>query len=220
MGLDTDGHIEKIKIKYDIERHYSGVKIHENNKKRETAFIAMLDWFFSHKEVPKEFLKKNNLKILDVGCGRMLYAFPLKLFFEHAGKKRKIYLLGIDTEIAKTNVVSEELVRRGIQNIDVHPLSIEELPVVWYDVITCFNCSPTSDPDSFFKRIAKVLPNDGIFLMSFLKGSEEMDKYKDSIKNAGLKIRFGVDNPFRYKIVNIGPGYSHSYLCIATKEPL
>lgn len=212
--MNINAYLHNVKGRYNFQEKSTG-KDRETN---ELAFLAMLHWFFTEvheKGIKLNFLSKTSLRILDVGCGTMPYAWPLKVFFEHFGTVREVSLLGIDTDAQKINQATKKIAKNEIEGVEAKHTDLHELRKGGYDIITCFHLG-TSGGEPFFKKISALLNDNGIFLMSFFVDKFELDNnYRGSIDKSGFRIRYETENPFQADMHFLPP--LHVYLCLATK---
>ena len=98
----------------------------------------------------------NNITAADLGCGAGRYT---KLFFDHLGKDKKLFLKCFDTNEFMLESLEEYLNQHNISNYLTRIAMAEELPVKdnSLDAIFCFNAIHYFNVNKFLKECVRVL---------------------------------------------------------------
>lgn len=135
---------------------------------------AILDKFLPLAGV-KERLDKEELQVLDVGCGTGYHvsvcaaAYPMS------------YFTGIDITYEAVELANERKDDMDLENVDFLEMNAQNLPDDWsrtFDWISMYDaCHDQTRPDLSLKEIYRVLKNDGVFTMVDIKGTS--NPYED-----------------------------------------
>ncbi len=218
--------LAEVKKRYRFESKFS-----ENTRATaELAFLAALDHLFTEAKIT---LNKPALRIMDVGCGTMPYAWPLKVFFERFGCEsgRKVSILGVDFDTSTPRRLVKIM---GIDGITFEDKPLEEVKKGGFDVITCFNINTASGGDiaralsgrnvekiidakteALFRKVRDLMDNKGLFLLSFDYGASEFAQYGPILKKSGFEIAHKEKNGFAEYLALFS--YMHRCMCIAKK---
>lgn len=162
----------------------------------------------------KKYLKKSEIKLLDVGCG--------KGFFVEACVKNKIYAMGIDVSKSGIDFATNKLNVRAEQT-DIVSFSKRIENNNQFDVITLWaTIEHLSNPKEVIRAIYNCLKPGGLFFMDTGLGSEKFEKFLpghsqwfDAPQHLfvysvdGLKIL--LDNS-DFKILKIDKNFERNYL--------
>lgn len=224
--MGTEEELAEVKKKYLFESKFSD----NTRAEAELAFLAALDRLFTEAKIT---LNKPKLRIMDVGCGTMPYAWPLKVFFERFGCKgtRKVSIVGVDFDTSTPRRLVKIM---GIDGITFEDKPLEEVKKGGFDIITCFNTNTASGGDiamalsgvsiekridarteSLFRKVRTLLDNKGFFLLSFDFGASEFAQYGPILKKSGFDIVHKEKNKFVEYLALFS--YMHRCMCIAKK---
>jgi ubiquinone/menaquinone biosynthesis C-methylase UbiE len=155
-----------------------------------------------------KYINKEELKVLDLGCGTG------ELIFELTRKFNNIKITGIDFSEKMIEVSKKRNPSTKHLTIDVSQLNILDEK---FNIIICTHSLPYyKNPKGVFKQLNKMLEDDGRIFAGFASGESIYDKFILSfVKLTTGKANYPSDNEFR---MIISPFFNVENLRIIRKK--
>lgn len=230
-------HTEVVAQEYGFEPkgHRDAELFPEFNK----YFLAMLNDYV--KSSGYEFPHRNEVNVLDFGCGMMLYYDGYKTFFEKYGapnnEKRDVGIIAWEGDpvnpicwgegmLAEVNIFVEPETKKSTLEWIEKALTKREHREL--DVITLFGMGPSADitdpkeVDESYRQaipiLAESLSDNGLVIATTSFGGAKLKPVLEGFHTAGLEVLAVRPNEYQEVMYDSGSSFTHEEILIAVKK--